>query len=266
MVTNQQAFGNWKRCENLLIQEMLLHLQFFNAILAHNHQNPTRFVTTFPLAQSFPWQGWPQFDEDRSYLGPLPAACSHPFQCQKTYRERKRQMENSRCGGLPASTLQMAGTQLIVSRKGESLSELNKQPERPLERLERPVQTQAHHEATAVEESQHQATQEADQDVPSEEQTAGQNTKADVRQHLHRGQKITLEWAGRARELVDGFGLCSPTLWEPSCRGAHMSAEAKGLCMEIFEMLSTFVDKKFADPRRRSNKTWSGPFFFIPIH
>ena len=225
---------------------------------------PTRFVTTFPLAQSFPWQGWPQFDEDRSYLGPLPAACSHPFHVRKLIGKENGKWKTADAAAYPPPLCKWLA-QLIVSRKGESLSELNKQPERPLERLERPVQTQAHHEATAVEESQHQATQEADQDVPSEEQTAGQNTNADVRQHSHRGQKITLEWAGRARELVDGFGLCSPTLWEPSCRGAHMSAEAKGLCMEIFEMLSTFVDKKFADPRREAIKLGLGHFSSSPF-
>ena len=53
-------------------------------------------------------------------------------------------------------------------------------------------------------------------------------------QRWHRGQKVSLEWAGNTRELVDGFGLCPPTLWEPTCRGAHLGAEARKLCTTIF--------------------------------
>ena len=84
---------------------------------------PTRFVTTFPLAQSFPWQGWPQFDEDRNYLGPLPAACSHPFHVRKLIGKENGKWKTADAAAYPPPLCKWLA-QLIVSRKGESLSEL----------------------------------------------------------------------------------------------------------------------------------------------
>ena len=40
---------------------------------------PIQFWTSLQLAKSFPCQGWPQLDEFRNYLGPLPHSCSHKF-------------------------------------------------------------------------------------------------------------------------------------------------------------------------------------------
>lgn len=230
---------------------------------------PTRFVTTFPLAKSFPWQGWPQFDEDRNYLGPLPSACSHQFHVRKLIGKEKGKWKTADSAAYPPPLCKWLA-QLIVSRKGERPSELNKQAEKPSEHSDKlQVQhlsvTPETEVETEVDESQGQATHKADQKVPTDGKTAEQNTSSDVGTRLHRGQKVTLEWAGRARELVDGFGLCSPTLWEPTCRGAHMGPEAKGMCIKIFEMLSMFVEKKFADPRREAIKLGLGHFSSSPF-
>ena len=38
---------------------------------------PTRFLTSLPDCRDMPYSGWPVFDEDNKYVGPLPASCPH---------------------------------------------------------------------------------------------------------------------------------------------------------------------------------------------
>ena len=226
---------------------------------------PTRFVTTFPLAKTFPAQGWPQLDEDRNYLGPLPAACSHRFHVKKLIGKEKGKWKTADSAAYPPPLCRWLA-QLIVSRKGENTSELEKPPESS-EHAEQPDQL---HEVAQQKSDQGVTQQQADQDVSIGDtgintQVVNQDTIHGVGLHLHRGQKVNLEWAGKSRELVDGFGLCSPTLWEPSSRGAHLSSEAKRLSENIFEVLSTFVNHKFADPRREAIKLGLGHFSSSPF-
>jgi hypothetical protein len=143
---------------------------------------PTRFVTTFPLAKSFPWQGWPQFDEDRNYLGPLPSACSHQFHVRKLIGKEKGKWKTADSAAYPPPLYKWLA-QLIVSRKGERPSELNKQAEKPSEHSDKlQVQhlsvTPETEVETEVDESQGQATHKADQKVPTDGKTAEQNTSS----------------------------------------------------------------------------------------
>ena len=34
------------------------------------------------------------------------------------------------------------------------------------------------------------------------------------------GPPLSLEWDGKVEPITDGFGLCSPTRWQPESRGA----------------------------------------------
>ena len=44
---------------------------------------PTRFLSNIAAASEQPHQGWPQFDADVQYIGPLPKQCSHKFHIKK---------------------------------------------------------------------------------------------------------------------------------------------------------------------------------------
>ena len=237
---------------------------------------PTRFVTTFPLAETFPWQGWPEFDEDRNYLGPLPAACSHQFHVKKLIGKEKGKWKTADSAAYPPPLCRWLA-QLIVSRKGGKPSELEssleskvppkqfdpKEPPKQYDPVEQSelVQGVAQQQSVQQQSVQDLGTKDADTETP----TRNQDTSLPLGSCLHRGQKVDLEWAGKAREFVDGFGLCSPTLWEPSCRCAHLRPEAKVLGESLFAMLSTFVDKKFADPRREAIKLGLGHFSSSPF-
>ena len=223
---------------------------------------PTRFITTFPLAKTFPAQGWPQLDEDRNYLGPLPAACSHQFHVRKLIGKENGKWKTADSAAYPPPLCKWLA-QLIVSREGENTSELGKPADlsERAEQVDSPEQPDQLHEETR----QHFEQDTSTGDACMETQVANQVASHGLGSQLHRGQKVNLEWAGKSRELVDGFGLCSPTLWEPSSRGAYLSSEAKRLGKNLFEILSTFIDNKFADPRREAIKLGLGHFASSPF-
>ena len=41
----------------------------------------------------------------------------------------------------------------------------------------------------------------------------------DVARCGNHGPPIKVEWDGKSHDLIDGFGLCSPTRWHPRSRG-----------------------------------------------
>ena len=82
---------------------------------------------------------------------------------------------------------------------------------------------------------------------------------------LHRGQKVLVDWAGKEKELVDGFGLCSPTLWEPDNRSAYLDEAAKSFCSSVFDLISGFVKEKFEDPKREAIRLGLGHISSSPF-
>ena len=63
------------------------------------------------------------------------------------------------------------------------------------------------------------------------------------------GSQFQLTWDAKSRFFIDGFGLCSPTRWQPWDRGANRSPEAKALT-SIYSLLLQEVVSAVGDPRR----------------
>ncbi len=68
------------------------------------------------------------------------------------------------------------------------------------------------------------------------------------------GQPIWVEWAGRATEFVDGFGLCSPNLY----RGAFLREESKNLAKKLYYLVEQFVIREIGDVRGKSFRLAAG--------
>ena len=64
------------------------------------------------------------------------------------------------------------------------------------------------------------------------------------------GQPISVEWDAKSRFFIDGFGLYSPTRWQPWDRAVGRSSEAKSLLASIYSMLLQEVVSAVGDPRR----------------
>ena len=82
---------------------------------------------------------------------------------------------------------------------------------------------------------------------------------------LHRGQPLKMDWAGKCKPLVDGFGLCSPTLWDPADRGAHLHPEGQAFCKSVFGLVSQFVTRKLGDLRLAAFKLGLGKIETSPF-
>jgi len=149
---------------------------------------PTRFLTSLLLAKSFPCQGWPQFDEFRNYLGPLPQSCSHRFHVKKLIGKEKGKWKTADSAACPPPLCKWLA-QLIVSRVGEQPSELCVQTPAEEEQASEVAQPTTSGQAPETGTEPSSAT-----DVT----VAGTGTK-DFQQ-CHRGQKVSVEWAGKTRE------------------------------------------------------------------
>ena len=64
------------------------------------------------------------------------------------------------------------------------------------------------------------------------------------------GQPLKLEWDGTYENIVDGFGLCSPTRWVPEARGKRLSDRALKFSRAMHQVLKDFVLRTVADPTR----------------
>ena len=219
---------------------------------------PTRFVTSLQLAKSFPCQGWPQFDELRNHLGPLPHSCSHKFHIRKLIGKEKgsgRRLTQQPTHHHYANGLHNSSSHEWGGQASELCQHITAEEEQASE-MGKPTIVDKEPGAEGTEPSQ-----------ATNDTVTGKHVGTDPEkiQRRHRGQKVSLEWAGKTRELVDGFGLCSPTLWEQTCRGAHLGAEARELCTTIFEMLSSFTEQKFEDPRREAIRLGLGHIAASPF-
>ena len=61
------------------------------------------------------------------------------------------------------------------------------------------------------------------------------------------GPPLSLEWDGKVEPITDGFGLCSPTRWQPE---ALLPQQALGFATAMHEVLRTFVGRVIPDARR----------------
>ena len=72
------------------------------------------------------------------------------------------------------------------------------------------------------------------------------------------GMPMLVEWSGKRRELIDGFGLCSPHRWKPEQRGAFVAKGAEHFCSMVYELVKAFVLTQLGDVRREAIKLGLG--------
>ena len=229
---------------------------------------PTRFMTTLKAAKASPFQSWPQFDSKRRYLGPLPSACSHRFHVKKLIGKSKTgAWVTAASAAYPAGLCKWLAS-LLVSRMGDTSSDAHKTVEglkvdtssdayKTVEGLKVGAPKPCSGDTPAVlEETTTPAVWDEPpsvlEEAPTTAETSTRKRQLDTNpkgQFLNRGMPMVVEWAGKRRELIDGFGLCSPNRWKPELRGAFIPSGAAGLCEKIFGLVQKFVLEQLADVR-----------------
>ena len=263
----------WQLAETKQLVEEFLVITFaiFQCHFGALSPKPTRFMTSLSEANKFPHQGLPTFDSARHYMGPLPSSCSHKFHVQKLIGKEKGKWKTAAAAAYPPGLCKWLAA-LIVSRMGAQSSESSmRQLPEPLDSPQTSPKAQMPPKgASSVCEATSNETNKLDREAAGEtnhlettEETHHFESKTGS--DLHRGQPMEMDWAGRRKPLVDGFGLCSPTLWEPVDRGAHIHPEGQEFCKTIFGMVSKFVTEKLGDLRLAAFKLGLGKIETSPF-
>ena len=65
--------------------------------------------------------------------------------------------------------------------------------------------------------------------------------------------------------MTDGYGLCSPTRWQPASRGATLSQQAKVFSRRLNDLLQSFVAREAPDCRRLALSLATGHVLSSPF-
>lgn len=82
-----------------------------------------------------------------------------------------------------------------------------------------------------------------------DEQDGADEEQFDMLACCNRGHPIVVEWDGKTRDFIAGFGLCSPARWTPSARGVRRTAQMRQLAEATFGILRDAVVDAFGDVR-----------------
>lgn len=298
------SIWQWEEIHNLLAWchgiTMAIHQCQFGALTS----KPTRLMCNFQVRDRRCHLGFPKFDKNYRYLGPLPPKCGHRHTYKLMGKTGNRWNTSpsaayppgmckfiadaifgavATCGGgakngmaaahdKQSATLESSGagapleSSVVPSHKAASSSQSTTPAVAPLESSDTPSRTTMSCSdpaplttGTGPEEGQNHACTEIDNDVVHETQGF------DMESCLNKGRPISVEWDGRRREFVDGFGLCSPTRWAPLARGVRRSDTMKKLASETFVLLRETVARCIPDVRAAAFKLVTGKFESSPF-
>ena len=80
----------------------------------------------------------------------------------------------------------------------------------------------------------------------------------DVERCVRWGPLVIAEWDSTSAELVDGFGLCSPSKWAPECCGYFMERGASELCASVRSSAEKYVLAAVPDVRELAFRLATG--------
>ena len=292
------SIWQWEEIHNLLAWchgiTIAIHQCQFGALTS----KPTRLMCNFQVQDRRCYLGFPKFDKTNRYLGPLPQKCGHrhtyklmgktgnrwntspsaaypPGMCKFIADAIFGAVATSGGGaknGKQLASLESSGagapleSSIAPSHKTASNVESTESAAAPLESSAMPSHTAAFCRDTAAPttdtapgEAQNHACAENDDDVVHDTQGF------DMEACLNRGRPISVEWDGRSREFVDGFGLCSPTRWPPLARGVRRSDTMRKLASETFVLLQDMVHRCIPDVRAAAFRLVTGKFESSPF-
>ena len=79
------------------------------------------------------------------------------------------------------------------------------------------------------------------------------------------GIPVKVSWAGSEGPLTDGFGLCSPSRWTPSARGARLGETARRFASAMHTLVKSFVLRVTPDPERTAMELVLGRYTSSPF-
>ena len=216
---------------------------------------PTRFLSTLKPCQDLPHATWPVFDKERQYLGPLPTFCGHSTHAKRLLGQLpsgKWATEGS-AAYPPALCKYLA--ELIASRVGSARTSSLGLHAGPITEAEPTTTTTTVAAGSASTVTTDSLDQPDDSDTNTQRPEAGEDAypaREGPEEARNRGKPLVVEWGGRSKPFVDGFGLCSANRWRPEDRGAYLSMEAQQMGRKLKELLQEFVVSQIGDLRKEA--------------
>ena len=242
---------------------------------------PTRFMCNVKVSDKRCFHGLPKFDSRYKYLGPLPVACGHRH-VHKLMGKTANRWDTSPSASYPEGLCKFIVETILVAYAtsgGGCKSGINKSVNPA---AIRPPAPQVHGKVAVAPAGVTQDVAHVDSGSEAETTTlAGSshvtpNSTAvtgedfdtdgfDMQACLNRGRPMLVEWDGREREFIDGFGLCSPTRWPPASRGVRRTERMKQLAGDTFSLLLETVNKCIPDVRAEAFKLATGKLAESPF-
>eukprot|EP00435_Cladocopium_sp_Y103_P024615 s4687_g6.t1 len=238
----------------------------FQCTFGADTSKPTRFLSTIPGIKAR-YAKWPSFDTAGKYMGPLPCRCKHKRHVRRLIGKdaHGRWVTGPAAAYPPGLCKYLASLVASVLRKGDHHSEAPpSQPPQPSHAAGSSAGSSSVadvvHTAAAGDDAR---TTSATTGTEPVEQPAAQLASV-VDDSLftvskrHWGRPMMVEWSGEEREIIDGFGLCSPNRWEPASRCFGDDPHSRDLNFKVHELLKSFVHEQLGDLRTMAFKLATG--------
>ena len=204
---------------------------------------PTRLFSNLPKATEEPFQGWPYFDAQRRYLGPLPHVCPHGRHGERLVgRNKHGAFKTAASAAYPADMCKWLALLIVESIQTRSLKRGVSINDVPLV----PVSLDSH-----VVDTEHLIEQTAEQlteQVSSDEDEDGLPRPKTAPYFGNLGPPLQTFWDGKQKPFTDGLGLCSPCRWHPSNRGGSLTSEQSTFIKALADIIKKHVRRIFPKP------------------
>lgn len=270
------SIWQWSEVRDLLVRTNATTFAIQQCLFGASTPKPTRFLTTLPISDSRCHFGWPQFSGN-SYVGPLPKSCGH-IHDRKLIGQTDGKWNTGPSAAYPAGLCQfIADVCLVASRsfgrgKDDNNSLVTKNAiSKPVSSNDVTKNDAASKPASSVGDVAG-ATHDATSDPGSCLVGAPGSTPHSLAEHGfdlgacgNGDHPIRVEWDGKERDFVDGFGLCSPTRWHPWNRGSNRPGHSLSLAVKTFNILEKAVVDSLKDPRAMAFKLVTGKLTESPF-
>ena len=267
---------------NLQIEAKAVTWALYQCHFGAQSPKPTRFLSNLPGCRKLPYATWPKFTSAKRYLGPLPFHCTHKFHVKKLIgKSQKGGFQTSPSASYPPALCKYLARLITgVLRKGgkecgtssssnidqvDSSTTLSIDPAiHVVSTVSSPCNIATDNIAADNIATDNIATDniaassskgvDGPESVSVEGQTSNNDRVELVGDSKSWGTPIDAEWDNEERFFVDGFGLCSPNRWTPSCRGLKLGFEARDLSEKLFERTKSWVIANVGDLKREAFK------------
>ena len=255
------SIWQWSEVRDLLVRTNAATFAIPQCLFGASTPKPTRFLTTLPVSDSRCHFGWPQFSGN-SYVGPLPKSCGH-IHDRKLIGQTDGKWNTGPSAAYPAGLCQfIADVCLVASRsfgrgKDDNNSLVTKNA------VPKPVSSDGD-----VGGATHDATPDPGScldGAPGSTPHSSDEHGFDLGACGNGDHPIRVEWDGKERDFVDGFGLCSPTRWHPWNRGSNRPGHSLSLAVKTFNILEKAVVDSLKDPRAMAFKLVTGKLTESPF-